>query len=322
MNTLENKEILIIGGSGTMGKTLTKKLLAYKPKGIRIFSRTEALQWKMQEEFRDILNEKNENGCIKNNISFILGDIKNQQNINMAMKGVNAVFYLAALKQLPAAELNPIEAINNNITGAINVIVAASENKIDGLIYTNTDKSVMPINTYGYTKGLAERLIINSNIYTGYRSKFSCVRYGNVLGSTGSILELFEKQIKKNNEITITDNKMCRFYVTKEEIADFIIFSYLNTKGAEIFIPKMKSLELDKFCKYIYPNVKKNIIGVKKGEKINEDLISKYESHMTIDKGNYYIVDKDYYNKKEFYVSTENSERLTKNELFKMLNLE
>jgi UDP-N-acetylglucosamine 4,6-dehydratase len=305
----KNKEILITGGSGSIGQILTKILLdKYKIKGIRCYSRTEKLQWEMQQKFK---------GYTK--IAYILGDIRNKHALSRAMNNVDYVIHTAALKQLPMAESNPFEAYDINVNGSKNVIDCAIDNNVKLVMYTNTDKSVLPINSYGYSKGLSERLFLKGGVYSGQRVKLSVCRYGNVAGSAGSIIPLFEKQLIENNYITITDKAMCRYWVNINNIANFILDKMAITNGNEIFIPKMKSLEVTKFARYLFPKAKFKYIGIKEGEKIHEDLLNEQESHNTQEFDDCYLISGNYYNKKSFILNTKIADRLTKKELFKII---
>lgn len=211
---LKNKNILITGGTGSFGKKFTETLLKeHSPKAIRIYSRGELLQVTMQEEFKD------------KRLRFFIGDVRDRERLYRAMNDVDIVVHAAALKQVPACEYNPIEAVKTNIDGSINVIDAAIDNNVEKVIAISTDKAVHPVNLYGATKMVAEKLFIQANSYTGEnKTKFSCVRYGNVIGSRGSVIPLFKEQSKKG-KITITDDRMTRFWITLEQGVRFVINS-------------------------------------------------------------------------------------------------
>lgn len=311
----KNHEILITGGTGSLGKTLLKKLLTkYHPKGIRIFSRDEYKQWLLKQE----LASWNLDG----NVSFLIGDVRDYTRLKMAMKNVNVVYNTAAMKQVPACEYNPLEAVKTNITGSENVIKAAIENNVNRVMHVSTDKAVYPINLYGATKAVAEKLFVHANVYSAFKKpKFSCVRYGNVLGSRGSVIPLFKKQAK-TGIVTITDFEMTRFWITLDEVSDFIIDNTFEGIGGDIFVPKMKSMDMLSLAKIIAPNCKYKVIGNRFGEKIHECLITKEEYAFLIN--NKYVI-KTFadYNKSiqvldnfvqgEF--TSENAERLTEIEL-------
>lgn len=306
----EGKEILITG-AGTLAKALVKKIVDEKInyRGIRIYSHGEFTLWSAKNELNNI-----------DKIAYILGDIRDYEALDDAMNNVDIVFHTAAIKHLPVCNSNPKEAVKTNIIGSMNVVDAVIENKVERAIYTNTDKSVYGINLYGLSKAVPEKLFVYGGVYSGYRTKLGVFRYGNVLESRGSILELFRKQYYKTGEITITDDKMRRFWITIEDVADFILSNTPNFKGGEIIIPKMKSLEVNKIIKYLYPGAKIKYIGNRGDEKLDEDLINKEESHNCYVFDDKYIIDKNYWNEKEFFVNSKNSDRLTKEEFLRMVN--
>lgn len=282
---IENKEVLIVGGTGSLGKTILKKLLKHhKCKGIRIFSRSEFNQWKLRNEIDELKGD--------NKIAYLLGDIRDAERLRMAMDGVDIVYNTAAMKQLPACEDNPIEAIRINIDGAINVINTSREMKVEKVINISTDKAVSPIQMYGCTKAVAEKLFVFANVYTPHSTKYACCRYGNVLGSNGSILQLFHKQVSEGKKITVTHKDMTRFFITLNNVAEFVIEKSQEMKGGEIFIPKMKSIKIDDFVSTLYPGVEVEYTGIRNGEKLHECLINKEESAMVQEKDDCYIIHK------------------------------
>jgi FlaA1/EpsC-like NDP-sugar epimerase len=270
-----NKVILIIGGTGTIGQALVKKLLKYNPKVIRIYSRDEYKQFVMQQELAEYKN-----------LRFLLGDVRDKERLNRAMKGVDIVFDLAAIKHVPAAEYNPFEAVKTNVLGTQNVIECAIENKVERVIYTSSDKAVSPTNTMGATKLLAERLIASADYYKGGdKPIFAGVRFGNVIGSRGSVIPLWVKQIKEKREITLTHPEMTRFMMTIDEAVDLVLKACEIATGGEIFILKMPAVKLgdladvviDITCKkYNIDKSKiiKKIIGLRPGEKMYEELMN------------------------------------------------
>ena len=271
---INNSEILITGGTGTLGKKITEILCSeYTPRGIRIYSRSEYNQWKME----GLEWQWNKNHIP---IDYILGDIRDKENLSRAMNRVDLVFHCAAMKQVPACEENPKEAIEININGSMNVINACIDNNVKKCMNISTDKSVYSINLYGKTKAVAESLFIYGNTYSGLSgTAFNCCRYGNVLGSRGSIIPLFEEQAK-SGVITITDKKMARFWITIDKVARFVIdrMTDWNSGYGKIFIPKMPSMKIIDMAKIIAPNVKIKEIGIRKNEKIHEALITFEES--------------------------------------------
>ena len=269
------KEILITGGTGSLGKILTKLLLDKKPpKGIRIFSRDELKQWEMRNE----LNKLYPNAPV----SFLVGDVRDYNRLELACEGVNILIHAAALKQVPSCEDNPLEAIQTNINGATNILYSSLENKVEKVLGISSDKAVYPINLYGATKMCAEKLFIQGNTYSGNRvPHFSCCRYGNVIGSRGSIVPLFKKQFAETGKITITDKHMTRFWITLNQVSNFILQAIEDMEGEEIFIPIMPSATVLTMAKAICPNAEIEFIGIRAGEKLHESLITKEESVRT-----------------------------------------
>jgi len=272
----ENKEVLITGGTGSLGNKIVETLMErYHPKGIRIFSRDELKQWEMKKR----VDEK----YPKAPISFLVGDIKDRKRIELATKGVDILIHTAALKQVPSCEFNPLETINTNVIGSQNVIYAALENNISKVMAISTDKAVYPINLYGACKLCMEKLFIHGNIYSGGRSPhFSCCRYGNVLGSRGSVVPLFQKQVKEQGLVTITRKEMTRFWITLKDVAEFVLKAIDKMDGGEVFVPNMPSASILEIAKATTKeNVQIKEIGIRPGEKIHETLISEEESAYT-----------------------------------------
>lgn len=282
---LKNKTILITGGTGSFGKTIVNRLTEFPLKEIRIFSRSEDKQHEMQFNLRT-----------KKNLLFILGDVRDFSQINRAVKGVDYVIHAAAQKQVPGTEYNVLEGIKTNILGAQNVIDSSIINNVKKAVAISTDKAVEPVNTMGMTKALQERLFINANILpTTNKTAFSCVRYGNVLGSTGSVLPLFQKLINQNTDLTLTDKEMTRFIITLEEAVQLVLISLLDSVGGETYVPDLPShsiLDLAEVLIDITGNRKIKIVttGIRIGEKIHETLVSPTESLRTIRKKGYFIV--------------------------------
>jgi UDP-N-acetylglucosamine 4,6-dehydratase (inverting) len=264
---LKDKVILLTGGTGSFGYKFTEKVLKeHNPHTIRIFSRGEKLQMDMANKFND------------DRLRFFIGDVRDRDRLHRAMTNVDIVVHAAALKQVPACEYNPIEAVRTNVNGAINVIDLAIDNKVDRVMAISTDKAVHPVNLYGATKMVAEKLFIQGNSYAGYaKTRFSCVRYGNVIGSRGSVIPLFMEQ-KKTGKITITDEKMTRFWIKLDEGVQFVINSIGKMKGGEVFIPNIPSMKIMDLAEAIAPEAKKNVIGIRPGEKIHEVLLTEDES--------------------------------------------
>jgi UDP-N-acetylglucosamine 4,6-dehydratase (inverting) len=320
-----NKVILVTGGTGSFGKKFTQILLKeHNPKAIRIFSRGELKQQKMQEQFQEFPNSEK--------LRFFIGDVRDRDRLYRAMNGVDIVVHAAALKQVPTCEYNPIEAVKTNINGAANVIDAAIDNNVEKVIALSTDKAVHPVNLYGATKLVAEKLFIQGNSYTGGRkTKFSCVRYGNVVGSRGSVIPIFKRQ-KNDGTITITDEKMTRFWITQEQAVHFIIDCLDKMKGGEIFIPKIPSMKVVDLAEVIAPKSEKKVTGIRPGEKLNEILLTEEEARNAKEFENYFIIEPEhaFWNKDYFkegkslpsgfkYSSDGNNQWLTKEELKIML---
>ena len=279
----EGKKILITGGTGSLGTALTKKLLETNVETIRIFSRDEWKQVKMQSEVTD------------KRLRFFIGDVRDKDRLSRALKDVNIVIHAAALKQMPVAEYNPFEAVKTNVLGTENLIESCMDNNVELVLAIGTDKAVSAVNTYGATKFLMERLFISANFFKGNQKiKFVCVRYGNVLGSRGSIVPVFVNQIKKGKKITITDPSMTRFNITMEEALNLIFRAIKNSKGGEIFIPKLKAYKVgdmkDAIVEGLNSSIKSEIISIRPGEKIHEFLINTDELRNTFENNEDYIV--------------------------------
>lgn len=276
-----NKNILITGGTGSFGNKIIEVLLNnFNPSKIIIFSRDEFKQYKMQELFPKTKYK---------NIKFVIGDIRDYDRIYSALKGVDIVFHAAALKQVPAVEYNPEEAIKTNIYGTQNVIKAAIENNVDRVIGLSTDKCVSPANLYGATKMCLEKIIISGNIMSGNNTKCSVLRYGNVFASRGSVVPLFFEQ-KKEGLIKITNKEMTRFTLSLDEAINFVLICTQKMIGGEIFIPKLPSYNIVQLANLIAPYIPIEEIGIRPGEKIHESMIGDYESHLAIDSGNFYVI--------------------------------
>ena len=270
MDIFKDKTILITGGTGSFGRAFVSRLLKkHHPKAIRIYSRDELKQWEMHKEFKN-----------DPRLRFFIGDVRDAERLKRATEGVNFLVHAAALKQVPSCEFNPIEAVRTNVNGAINVINAALDNNVEKVIALSTDKAANPINIYGATKLCSDRLFIQSNSYRGANRevKLSVVRYGNVMGSRGSVIPLFKEQQLKKNVITITDDRMTRFWITLPQAVDFVIDHFLIMQGGELFVPKIPSMKMVDLAKLIAPKANIKIIGIRPGEKLHECLITRQES--------------------------------------------
>ena len=264
----EGKTILITGGTGSLGHALTKKLLNSGVEAIRIFSRNESNQIAMESNFDD------------KRLRFFVGDIRDSERLFSALEDVDIVFHAAALKHVPKIEYNPFESIKTNVIGSQNVIDNSLRQNVEKVICVGTDKAVSPLNTYGATKLLMEKLFVSANNYINtekHRTKFVAVRYGNVLGSSGSVIPRFIDLIKKNKPITITDSDMTRFTITMDEALEFILNATIFGKGSEIFIPKLKSYEMSTLIESLNElcgEIKQEFVGIRPGEKFHETLIN------------------------------------------------
>lgn len=275
-----NKVILITGGTGSFGKKLTRILLdEYNPAKVIVFSRDELKQHEMRTA-----------GFDAPNLRYFIGDVRDLDRMRRAFEGVDIVIHAAALKQVPACEYNPMEAIKTNILGSSNVIDAALDAGVERVVALSTDKAVNPINLYGATKLAAEKLFIQSNSYAGGRkTRFSCVRYGNVVGSRGSVVPFFLRQ-RDNGELTITDDRMTRFWISLEQGVRFVIRCAEQMHGGEVFVPKIPSMSIIDLAKAIAPEAKVNVIGIRPGEKLHEVLISEDEARTTVELEDMYVV--------------------------------
>ncbi|MCV3482434.1 UDP-N-acetylglucosamine 4,6-dehydratase (inverting) [Campylobacter sp. CNRCH_2014_0184h] len=275
------KSILITGGTGSFGKTYTKTLLQkYKPKKIIIYSRDELKQFEMAREFND--------NCMR----YFIGDVRDKERLNIAMKDVDFVIHAAAMKHVPIAEYNPMECIKTNIHGAQNVIDACLENNVEKCIALSTDKACNPINLYGATKLASDKLFVAANNIAGNsHTKFSVTRYGNVVGSRGSVIPFFKKLINEGaKELPITDERMTRFWISLEDGVNFVLNNFAYMHGGEIFVPKIPSMKIVDLAKTMAPNLAHKIIGIRAGEKLHEIMISSDDSHLTYEFENYYAI--------------------------------
>jgi FlaA1/EpsC-like NDP-sugar epimerase len=273
---LRGKEILITGGTGSLGKTLTKALIkdGHAPRGIRIFSRDEAKHSQMEREMQAYQEERGTTIPI----AYLIGDVRDRERVRQAMRNVDVVIHAAAMKQVPACEKDPDEAIQTNVIGTANVVKAILDNDVERAMYVSTDKAVYPINLYGATKMTAEKLFIHSNIYSGRKDiKFSCCRYGNVFGSRGSVIPIFQQQLKEGRPFTITHPHMTRFWITLPTVARFLLTRLNDMDGGEIFVPIMPSCTMETLVKYLDPRHPVAYTGMRFAEKKHETLITKEE---------------------------------------------
>jgi len=294
-----NKEILITGGCGSLGKILVKTIMKKcNPKGIRIYSRDEFKHFDFRNELERLINNKK---LPRIPVSFLIGNIRDKDRLELAMNNVDIVIHTAALKSIPACEYNPSESMKTNIMGSQNVVDAALKTKPQKVLLISTDKAVSPLNFYGATKMCAEKLFIFGNVYAGTEAPiFSCCRYGNVIGSRGSVIPLFKKQIEEDGYITLTSEDMTRFWISLSQVADFIINRIEDMKGAEIYVPKMPSSYVIDVVRGILKNkgmeesdIEIKTIGLRESEKLNETLINQNEGDYTVEYLQHYIITRD-----------------------------
>jgi UDP-N-acetylglucosamine 4,6-dehydratase len=279
-----NKSILITGGSGSFGNQYVRTILnRYQPKKLIVYSRDELKQYEMAQIFSDTKYD-----CMR----YFIGDVRDRERLTMAMRGVDYVIHAAALKQVPAAEYNPMECIKTNIHGAENVIEAALAAEVEKVIALSTDKAANPINLYGATKLASDKLFVAANnIAGGHRTRFSVVRYGNVVGSRGSVVPFFQKLIEqKVDHLPITDPRMTRFWITLQQGVDFVLKNFERMSGGEIFVPKIPSVRIVDLATAMAPHLKQKIIGIRPGEKIHEIMCPADDSHLTLEFRDHFVI--------------------------------
>lgn len=275
--------ILITGGTGSFGKAFIRSVLTKYPrvKRLVVFSRDELKQYEMSQQFKEIDHP---------GLRYFLGDVRDEARLRRALEGIDTVVHAAALKQVPAAEYNPFEFIKTNILGAQNVIEACLHNNVQRLVALSTDKAAAPINLYGATKLCADKLFVAANNIRGSRNvRFSVVRYGNVMGSRGSVIPFFMER-RKTGVLPITDPQMTRFNISLQEGVDMVLWSLEHATGGEILIPKLPSYRITDVATAIAPECKQEIVGVRPGEKIHEEMITASDSFNTVDLGRYFSI--------------------------------
>jgi UDP-N-acetylglucosamine 4,6-dehydratase len=287
---LKNKSVLVTGGTGSFGKSFIKRLLKDdEVKKIIVFSRDELKQFEMQS---DIDSPK---------MRYFLGDVRDFSRLKQATDGVDVIVHAAAIKQIPAAEYNPMEAIKTNIIGAENIVNVAIQNGISRVLALSTDKAANPANLYGATKLCSDKLMVAGNVLAGrHPTRFAVVRYGNVLGSRGSVIPFFKDQ-KVKGTIPITDVEMTRFWLTLNEGVDFVINSLNKMQGGEIFVPKIPSFKVTDVARVVAPNVPTKIIGIRPGEKLHEVMITEDDSAFTREFEDYYAILAPFLLETDFY---------------------
>lgn len=327
----EDKTILIVGGTGSIGRKMTEILIQYNPKVIRIFSRDEYKQFIMEDELSQY----------KSKLRFLIGDVRDFERLMKASKGADIIFHLAAMKHVPACEYNPYEAVKTNVIGTQNVVDVAIANKVSHVVLTSSDKAISPTNAMGATKLLAERLISAANFSKGTaKTIFSAVRFGNVMGSRGSVIPLFKKQILEKRKIKITDSNMTRFMMTITQAAKLTIEACVTSKGGEVFVLKMPVLKLGDLAEAVIEEVcsvynldKSSItmenMGLRPGEKMYEELMTEEEGSIAYELPNMYAVMPIFDSKEEAYksykkvlskeYSSDNAKIISKQEIHKII---
>lgn len=282
-NLLNGKAVLVTGGTGSFGKKFVSTLLTkYKPRKVVVFSRDELKQFEMMEtpEFSP-----------RHGIQYFIGDVRDLERLRTAFKGIDVIIHAAALKQVPACEYNPFEAVKTNVLGAQNVITAAIEAGVKRVLALSTDKAAGPINLYGATKLCSDKLFIAGNHMAGLaNTRFSVVRYGNVMGSRGSVIPYFQRQAREFGKITVTDSRMTRFSITLEEGVDFVLASLGRMDGGELFVPKIPSYRILDVAEAVAPGVPIEEIGIRPGEKLHESMITSNDSRSTVEYDDYYVI--------------------------------
>lgn len=277
----DDKSILITGGTGSFGHRYVETLLErFSPRRLVIYSRDELKQYEMQQTF--------DAPCMR----YFIGDVRDRMRLSQAMRGIDFVIHAAALKQVPAAEYNPMECIKTNIYGAENVIHAALENDVERVIALSTDKAANPINLYGATKLASDKLFVAANnMAGGHRTRFAAVRYGNVVGSRGSVVPYFRRLVAQGaDHIPITDERMTRFWITLQQGVDFVLENFARMHGGEIFVPKIPSIRITDLAEAIAPGVHRKVVGIRPGEKLHEVMCPADDSHLTYEFDRHYVI--------------------------------
>lgn len=282
MNILENKTVLVTGGTGSFGKKFVKQALKLNVKKIIIFSRDELKQYEMRQQFHD------------ERIRFFIGDVRDKDRLVRAFEGVDIVVHAAAMKHVDACEYNPFEAIKTNIHGAQNIIEAAIDCGVEKVIALSTDKACSPVNLYGATKLASDKLFVAANSYVGSKKTgFSVVRYGNVAGSRGSVVPFFKK-VRETGTIPVTDHRMTRFWITLDQGVQFVIDSLERMHGGEIFVPKIPSMKVMDLAKALAPECQVEIVGIRPGEKLHEAMIMEDDARHTVEFDDHYVIQPEF----------------------------
>lgn len=277
---LNGQTVLLTGGTGSFGTAFTRRMLKEFPDvTLRVFSRDELKQSEMATAFDH-----------DPRLRFFVGDVRSRERLARATKGVDHIVHAAAMKQVPACEYNPFEAIQTNVLGAQHIVDAAIDNGIRTVVALSTDKAVNPVNLYGATKLCAEKLIVQGNAYAaGSDARLCCVRYGNVVGSRGSVVPVFRQQ-RESGSLTITDSRMTRFWITLDEAVDLVLYALEHAEGGEVFIPKIPSMKVTELADAMAPGLPRTEVGIRPGEKLHESLLTSDEARHAVDAGSVYVV--------------------------------
>ena len=277
---LSGATVLLTGGTGSFGHAFVERAISEWPDiTVRVYSRDELKQSEMRAKFGDT------------NLRFLIGDVRDRERMQRAAQGCDIVVHAAAMKQVPACEYNPFEAVRTNVIGGQHVVDAAIDAKVTRVVALSTDKAVNPVNLYGATKLCAEKIFVQGNAYAAQsQTRLACVRYGNVVGSRGSVVPLFRQQIAERGRLTITDERMTRFWITLPQAVDLVLHALANMEGGEIFIPKIPSMRVVDLAEAMAPGVPRDIIGIRPGEKLHELMLTADESRHAIDAGETYVV--------------------------------
>lgn len=277
---LSSATILLTGGTGSFGHAFLERVIGEWPDAvIRVYSRDELKQSEVRARFGD------------EQVRYLIGDVRDRARMSRAAHGADVIVHAAAMKQVPACEYNPFEAVRTNVLGAQHVVDAAIDAGVPKVLALSTDKAVNPVNLYGATKLCAEKIVVQGNAYAAQSStRLACVRYGNVVGSRGSVVPLFRKQLSEQGRLTITDERMTRFWITLPQAADLVLYGLAHMAGGEVFVPKIPSMRVVDLAEALAPGVPRDVIGIRPGEKLHELLITSDESRHTIDAGDVYVV--------------------------------
>jgi UDP-N-acetylglucosamine 4,6-dehydratase len=327
---LDGASLLLTGGTGSFGKRFIKRVLAeHKPQRLAVYSRDELKQFMLRQEFPVTAFP---------NLRFFIGDVRDKERLHRALDGIDIVVHAAALKQVPAAEYNPLEAIKTNIMGAANVIDGAIDRDVKQVLALSTDKAANPINLYGATKLCSDKLFVAANAYSGvHRTRFSVVRYGNVVGSRGSVIPYFLAQ-RPSGRLTITDARMTRFLITLDQGVHFVLSALSTMQGGEVFVPKIPSVNVTDLARMVGPECRQEIIGIRPGEKLHEVMVPEDDARLTLEFADHFVIQPShsFWNRKDYlkgrptgkpcadgfrYSSETNSHFLTDDEIAELVKM-